>query len=651
MIYRSVLIAVFLWLCPLQATQESLPPKLTTQDIRKVLGKIFSEHLTHKTMDNEVMRRSIQLFVNQFDPDRCYLLASEAGPFMNVSNNKVAELVAEFNRNNYSFFRKMEDQFCKAIERSRDIRKKFNFSNLKSMGVELEKGKDSAPLQELAPFPQQLDDLEARIRVKIVRLIQQQAAITKGTQSFEEIVNSVQRNLIDFENSYLGVGKDGKLLGASEKEDLFAFHVLKAVMASLDAHSSFLDPKQAKSLKMELQRGFDGIGVVLDQKGKSIFISKMLENSPAILSGQIQVGDELIAVDGKNVENKPLDYAVECIQGKFGTTIKLQIRRHEKLITVALTRGKVVMQDGRVDTSFEKVDGGIIGKITLHAFYEGNGVSAADDVKKAILGLQKAGTIKGLILDLRDNRGGFLMQAVKVAGLFMKTGVVVVAKMNDGKETFYRDLDPSCMYDGPLIVLTSRATASAAEIVAEALKDYGIALIVGDDRTYGKGSIQSQTVTDGRNDPALKVTVGQYYSVSGNSTQIEGVKADITVPSVFFDARLGEEFLYFPIKEGELPASFDDKLADVSWMDRAWYVKYYLPYLQKKRTISPELVEKLKKRSLQRILANDQYQEYLMSPPESLSTNRAEETTLQKRVWDLQMQETVNVMRDWVRGQ
>ena len=167
------------------------------------------------------------------------------------------------------------------------------------------------------------------------------------------------------------------------------------------------------------------------------------------------------------------------------------------MITVPLVREEIAVDEDRARWNYEIFDGGIIGKIKLDSFYQGdNGMTSENDVREAIKQLDKQGNLRGLILDLRENSGGFLSQAVKVAGLFITNGVVVISKYFNGEEHFYRDMDGKISYDGPLIILTSKATASAAEIVAQALQDYGVAIIVGDEHTYGKGTIQSQTVTE-----------------------------------------------------------------------------------------------------------------------------------------------------------
>ncbi len=177
--------------------------------------------------------------------------------------------------------------------------------------------------------------------------------------------------------------------------------------------------------------------------------------------------------------------------------------------------------------------------------------------------MEGKGKLLGLVLDLRNNPGGYLTQAVKVAGLFISDGVVVVSKYSNGEIQYYRDLDGNPQYTGPLVVLTSRLTASAAEIVAQALQDYGVALVVGDDRTYGKGTIQAQTVTDTGASSYFKVTVGEYFTPSGKSPQLTGVKSDVLLPGPYSKTKVGEKYLDHPIAADHIAPSFNDDLKDI----------------------------------------------------------------------------------------
>jgi len=638
---------------------------LSMRDIPRMMNKMFSEHLTEKEMSPEVMLRSIHLFINQFDKDRSYLIAREVAPYKNLSKEKLQKAINDYRRSNFSIFYSIVKDFQKSIDRARGIRKKMEYRSFKEIEVEIRNATRDPVLSELAPFPQIVDDLEKRIRLKYARAVwaeKEEAEKKKEKITFQEASKHVLDKTEDFENEYLYVSRDGKSFSPAQKEDLFAFQILKALTSSLDAHSAMLNPKEAYTLKMKLQKGFDGVGLEVADEGKEYVISKIFKNSPAERNGKIKEGDILAAIDGQKVDDWDLETVLNHLQGKVGTQVVLDLERgKEPQFQVTLPREKIVVEEGRVESSYDKVDGGIIGKITLHSFYEGPaGVSSVDDVKHAIEVLSTQGAIKGLVLDLRDNRGGYLMQAVKVAGLFMKSGVVVVSKTQDGKEHLFRDVDSAVNYSGPLVVLTSKITASAAEIVAQALKDWGIAIIVGDDRTFGKGSIQMQTVTEKarEEEPSMKVTVGKFYGASGQTTDQEGVKADIIVPSVLFDKRLGEARLHFPTKpekQETIASTFNDTLVDVPPDVKDWYLKYYTPNMQEKKTIPPALIAELRKNSMKRIEQNAEYQRFLRKLPlqKVVKTgDHLEITAMSKeeglrRVWELQLEEAVNIAKDY----
>lgn len=234
--------------------------------------------------------------------------------------------------------------------------------------------------------------------------------------------------------------------------------------------------------------------------------------------------------------------------------------------------------------------------------------------------------------------------------LFIKSGVIVISKYSNGDEKFYRDVDGKVAYDGPLVVLVSKITASAAEIVAQALQDYGVAVIVGDEHTYGKGTIQMQTVTDNLGSSYFKVTVGKYYTVSGKTPQKKGVIADIVVPGRWNNIQVGEEFLNSEQPDSIKP-SFDDTLSDVSAKDKAWYMKYYVPNEQKRVGTWHVLFPVLRKNSEKRIANNKNYQYYLHQTIQEEPDEEEEWKTGTKKNYgedDLQLQEAVNIVKDMI---
>jgi carboxyl-terminal processing protease len=242
---------------------------------------------------------------------------------------------------------------------------------------------------------------------------------------------------------------------------------------------------------------------------------------------------------------------------------------------------------------------------------------------------------------MRENSGGFLTQAVKVSGLFMSSGVVVISKYAHGMTQYLRELDGRSYYSGPLVLLTSRGSASATEIVAQALQDYGLAMIVGDDRTYGKGTIQYQTVTDPRATNFFKVTIGRYYTVSGRTTQIEGVKADIVAPTIYSALPIGERYLEFPLRSDRIPSAYTDPLVDVEPRNREWFQKNYIPTLQKKLSVWTQMLPQLKANSADRIAHSQEYTLFL----KTLSENKSSLLEL-KQQGDLQMAEAVHIVKD-----
>ncbi len=212
----------------------------------------------------------------------------------------------------------------------------------------------------------------------------------------------------------------------------------------------------------------------------------------------------------------------------------------------------------------------------LFSFYQDSNSSSASDLAAAIENLKKEHNLKGIILDLRNNAGGLLPQAVSVTGLFISKGVVVSVKDNTGQVQHLRNVENRKVWDGPLIVLTARTSASAAEIVAQTLQDYGRAIVIGDPETFGKGTFQTFTLESanfGKVNPKgeYKVTRGRYYTVSGKSPQLVGVKADIVVPGIFSEMEIGEKYSKFPVETDEIPPNFDDNLSDVPAIHRSQF--------------------------------------------------------------------------------
>ena len=456
-----------------------------------------------------------------------------------------------------------------------------------------------------------------------------------------KLIKLAEKQLRLVEDGYLGVDDQGKKLGSEERESLILTKMLKAMASSMDAHTAFYSPEEALSMRTQLEKGMCGIGVVLQEGIEGIEIAEILKGGPAESSGNLKVGDTIVGVDDVDVRSFSFPHILELMRGGEGTKLELQIVRQDEKHTISITRTQIVLDDKRVDVSHEPYGDGIIGTITLHSFYEGaDGITSELDLKEAIASLRKKGRLYGLVLDLRENSGGFLSQAVKVSGLFMKSGVVVISKYSDGNIKYYRSFNRNKFYKGPLVVLISRASASAAEILAQTLQDYGVAIVVGDEQSYGKGTIQHQTVTDENAKAFFKVTIGRYYTVSGRSTQIEGVKSDIFVPTKTNFEELGEGFAEFPLAADSVPSAYKDNLNDIDPQVRKWFKHHYSSGMQAKSEKWKESIPLLRTNSLARRETNENYQAFLKTVQE----NETEEYGK----CDLQMVESVNIIKDMI---
>lgn len=634
---------------------------LVSQDVTRVMDQIFKQHVDQRHMSETIIRQSFRVYIDQFDPDRIYLLQSEVNPFLNLTDEQVRLVMDQYRQNDLSMYQKLNTQIQKAISRAQQIRSQIEEEGLGSI-----ESVSPPPSGGQLAFPKTLRELKTRQRDHIARFIQNEgrrygdAYVRNNLTKLLAFYEKKQRQI---ENQYLPVGPGGTLITAEQKEHQFYIHVLKSLAASLDSHTTVLDDDEAFDMRVRLRKGFEGIGVTLVERADGIFVTKLLKDGPAERSGKIRVGDQILKIDNVEVKNLDFDAIEDQMRGDEGSSISLLLQRGDRSspFHVTLRRETIVINEGRVKVAYESFGNGIIGKIRLDSFYSGtSGISSVNDVKRAIEELDSKGNLRGLILDLRENTGGFLSQAIKVAGLFITNGVIVISKYHNGEERYYRDMDTSVAYDGPLVILTSKATASAAEIVAQALQDYGVAVIVGDEQTYGKGTIQSQTVTkEDKSSSYFKVTVGKYYTVSGKTPQLHGVKADIVVPGRFSQIEIGEEYLDYPSagdKREMIASAYHDRLEDIRPTLKSWYMRYYMPTLQEPRTEWKSVLPQLRKNSKYRIKRNKNYQVFLKKiRGEEIEENENGEADEYGRYSksnygreDLQMQEAVNVVKDMI---
>lgn len=350
---------------------------------------------------------------------------------------------------------------------------------------------------------------------------------------------------------------------------------LSAFTHAYDPHSDYMSPTDMEEFDIEMKLSLVGIGALLSSEDGTAEIVSLIPGGPAerdTRPTKLQPKDRIVAVaqDGKPAEDilhMPLKQVVRLIRGEKGTRVVLTVvpasdPSGTTTKTVDLIRDQVKLEDQAASWKLHETKGGDgvnrkVAVLKLPAFYASMGEESTDDegyrsstydVAKLLQEIH-TNAVDGLILDLRNNGGGALVEAVNMTGLFIPSGPVVQLKEGRYMGRTYNDTDPSVLYDGPMIVLVNRLSASASEILAAALQDYGRAVIVGDSKTHGKGSVQ--VIEDiSRNDRfgKLKITNAAYYRISGRSTQLSGVTSDILLSSPYDMMELGEEFLPCPLK-------------------------------------------------------------------------------------------------------
>lgn len=333
-------------------------------------------------------------------------------------------------------------------------------------------------------------------------------------------------------------------------EDVFSIFE-NAFATAIDPHTNYFGPVESENFNDDINLSLEGIGAVLSQEDEYTVIESILPGSPAEKSKQLKPKDKIVGVkqkDGKftDIIGWRLTEVVKQIKGKKGTKVTLEIERGEgattKTFTVDIVRDKIRLQDKEAKSKvYNSYNGKKVGVISISSFYTDLHLNVKREIDKL-----KAKNVDSIIVDLRDNGGGLLPEAVYTTGQFIKSGPVVLVRDVNSNEAPYEDSDESIEYTGPLVVLINRLSASSSEIMAAALQDYGRALIVGD-TSYGKGTVQqSRPLTRlydlaGSDLGSIHYTIAKFYRINGGSTQLRGVTPDIVLPTLIDVSELGEK--------------------------------------------------------------------------------------------------------------
>ncbi len=517
-------------------------------------------HYSRKEMDAEMSAKLLTTYLELLDYNKLYFTQQDIEEF----TLKYSESLHKFIRSGdlspaTDIFERFKERVESRVADNKKLAtKKYDFQDKRE--VELNRQK--------SPWPKNLAEADKIWSDRVEAEILQEHLSELKLRSPEETVT----------RRYDQALRNVREMDADDVTSTF----LKALAQSYDPHSEYMSPSEMENFQISMKLSLVGIGAVLRSEDGYTKIMEIVPGGPADRDGRLKVGDRILAVgqgdkEFEDVVDMKLDKVVEKIRGKKETNVRLQVIPNDaddpsKRSIIEITRDEVKLKDQEAKAELLDVtnaEGKVsrIGWITLPSFYanmsgDGEPKSTTADVD-ALLARLKKENIEGLVIDLRRDGGGSLEEAINLTGLFIPQGPVVQAKDPSGKITINSDKNPDVSYSGPLIVVMNRLSASASEIFAAALQDYGRALVVGDERSFGKGTVQTIVDLDKSMSlpffnvkkpeaGALKLTIQKFYRIRGGSTQIKGVESDIILPSRTDNAEIGEASLKNPLDYDEV---------------------------------------------------------------------------------------------------
>ena len=544
------------------ATESPMVPSTLSPEPQHLLASrlatrfVSGYHYHRSKLDDDISTRIFDQYLELLDPNRMYFTASDITdleryrPHMERSL-KSADLDPAFDVFN-RYVKRVNERV--AFARAR-LAEGFDFT------IEEEFYFDRSE----SPWAEDVAELETywtqRVKNDYLRL-----KLTDKAK--DEIVEMLDQR-------YEGLGRR---ISEFKSEDVFQFF-MNAYTRAIEPHSSYLSPRSVENFDISMRLSLDGIGALLQRETEYTSIVEVIPGGPADLDGRLKEGDRIVGVaqgdeDTVDVVGWRLDDVVQLIRGKRGTVVKLDVLPADSGLsgpptTIELVRNEVKLEEQAASSEIIELPDHTIGVIKVPVFYvdfEGrsqntpNYRSSTRDVRRLINELSEQG-IDGLVMDLRGNGGGALVEATSMTGLFIDEGPVVQVRDSRGRLNLEQDREPGMAWDGPLAVLVDRRSASASEIFAGAIQDYGRGVIIGEP-TFGKGTVQNLIDLDhiSRSDVGLgqiKLTMAQFYRVAGGSTQSKGVWPDIRLPTPGDPADMGESALEYALPWAEIdPADY-----------------------------------------------------------------------------------------------
>ena len=583
--FTAILLAAALLPALLAAVEDQpLQPEPYFSRIAMAVARTLPRtHLERIPLDNETAAKALQVYLSILDYDRSYFLASDIAEFQQRAEKLDDELRkgdVDFAFHVFDIFKRRLQNRCDYVEAI--LKQGFDLSQDETF---VWKRKDAEwPATEAAWNELWRKKIKNEYVGRVVaeklaeeEAAKQAAAEKNGTKpeatvsTNKDAAATAPEPKLTTEEFILKRYRQHLMVINDTDAEWVLQNYLTSFAQACDPHSDFMSASNTEDFDISMKLSLVGIGALLTSEDGAAKIVNIIPASPAARDGRLKAGDKIIAVaegDGPPVDvlHWPLTKTVRLIRGKIGTKVTLTVIpagdvAGARTVKLALVRDEIKLEEQAAKSEVKEVKddkGNVhrVGLIRLPAFYvdmhgktseNGDYRSSARDMRKILTDLT-ATNVEGVVLDLRNNGGGSLTEAVEMTGLFIDAGPIVQVKEGRGVRVL-SDPDPSVVFTGTVAVLVNRQSASASEILAAALQDYGRAVIIGDSKTHGKGTVQQLMMLD-ENDPkmgSLKVTTASFHRITGGSTQLKGVRSDIVLPSALESLDIGEEFLPYPL--------------------------------------------------------------------------------------------------------
>lgn len=539
--------------------------------IRLITHLLNIGHIVPQDINDDFSSRVFDDYINQLDPFKRYFYKSDIKEFENYKTQIDDQLKAY----DLAFFNLTHERLTQRIEESKAfyndvLDKPFDYTENEDFDADYEKldfVKNKREMKER--WRQQLKfstianyDEAIEIRDLPSEEGEEENIEPKTDAEIEAEARATTRRSLDELYTYIQ---------ERNRDDWFAVFI-NAIAEEFDPHTFYFAPEDKERFDVGMSGKFEGIGARLQRKLDVISISELISGGPAWQQNELEPGDQILKVrqedekEAVDIVGMRIEDAVKYIKGPKGTKVILTVKKVDDTVKdITITRDVVVLEETYAKSSKVIKDDKKFGIINLPSFYDNfdrrERISSSIDVRKEVERLKEEG-VEGIVLDLRDNRGGSLGAVVDMAGLFIKEGPIVQVKSTTEDKRVLSDTDPSIVWDGPLVILVNELSASASEILAAAMQDYKRAIIIGSEQTFGKGSVQNVVDLNGmvRNNSngdlgAFKLTTDKYYRITGGSTQLKGVKSDIIVPDRYKYIGIGERTQDNPLAWDKIDAA------------------------------------------------------------------------------------------------